>query len=134
VSGGQVSDLSYDLRTTDRLAWEDLPMCRWFVITALLGAALPTVARAEPLPDFGHREVRSEEELNATATWHRYILEEVAKRVAVNKAAYEVQAAMQVVRLHEVRAPIDGVVTKISRFSGEGVKAHSDVILQIKAQ
>jgi hypothetical protein len=36
---------------------EDLPMCRWFVITALLGPGLPSFARAEPLPELVGRTV-----------------------------------------------------------------------------
>jgi hypothetical protein len=64
----------------------------------------------------------------------RYASEETAGRLGVQKAAYEVIAAMRDVRLHEVRSPGYGVVKQICKTRGDAAGPNADVILQLKVQ
>jgi RNA polymerase sigma factor (sigma-70 family) len=55
-------------------------------------------------------------------TWDRYIEEEVAREVAVRQRQRELQAAVTVLNLHEIRATRQGVIRRFIKHRGEGVR------------
>ncbi len=72
--------------------------------------------------------VSNDEMRAAEMTWQRYQEEEVAKRAALRKAEREVNAAMTILRMHEIRSPVTGVIRKIYKQRGEGIKALEPLI------
>jgi WD40 repeat protein len=75
--------------------------------------------------------VSAEEYRGAVLTHHKYLEEEIEKRAAVRTAEFDVFQAMKAVKLHEVRAPMSGVIKTINKNRGDGVKAYQDTLLQI---
>src|SRR5262249_32831713 len=67
----------------------------------------------------------------ALLAWNRFIQEEVAKQAALVQAAREVVAALTQLRMHEVRAPITGIVRAVYKTRGDAVKT-PDAVLQIQ--
>jgi WD40 repeat protein len=65
------------------------------------------------------------------ATFERYKEEENAKRAAVKQAERELSQAWTTLKMHEVRASIDGVIKAIYKQPGEAVK-NLDPVLQIQ--
>ena len=74
----------------------------------------------------------SAEELSgAKLAWERFIEEQKGKEAALEVARREVLQTDTVLKLHEIRAPIAGVVRRMFKQSGESVK-EQDSILRIE--
>jgi biotin carboxyl carrier protein len=72
---------------------------------------------------------RSMEDLRgAKLTWDRFFFEEISKREAIKKAEAEARAARTIVKMHEIRSPVAGTITKISKHRGEAVRAYEPVL------
>jgi WD40 repeat protein/biotin carboxyl carrier protein len=72
--------------------------------------------------------VSKDQEQASFLTWQRYVEEEVEKRMAVMVGKQEANAAYTVVKMHEIRAPISGVVKEIYKKRGEAVKELEQVM------
>jgi WD40 repeat protein len=73
--------------------------------------------------------VAPEEIRGARLTWERYIEDENAKFQAINVAKQELQQAQTLLKLHEIRATVPGVVKEITKNLGESVKEQDQVLL-----
>jgi multidrug efflux pump subunit AcrA (membrane-fusion protein) len=70
----------------------------------------------------------SAEDLRAAKlTWDRYSFEEVAKKAALEVAKVEERLAQTQLSLYEIRSPARGVITKVAKHAGEGVRAYETV-------
>jgi WD40 repeat protein len=75
----------------------------------------------------------SDEELaGAKLTWERYVEEEKAKQAALEVARREVSQTDTVLRLHEIRSPLNGVVRRMLKRTGESVKETDLAVLRIE--
>lgn len=77
------------------------------------------------------RSVSEDEMVGGELTWQRYIVEAKAKAVAVRVAEREVRRAQAVLRMHEIRSPVNGVIRAIYKKRGEAVK-NLEAVLQIE--
>ncbi len=74
----------------------------------------------------------SEEEVRAAKlTWDRYYFEEISKREAIKQARSELSQALTVLKMHEVRSPAGGVITRICKHRGEALK-YLEPVVQIR--
>ncbi|MBI1918513.1 MAG: HlyD family efflux transporter periplasmic adaptor subunit [Planctomycetes bacterium] len=73
--------------------------------------------------------VSPEELRGAKLTWERYIEDENAKLHAINVAREELQQALTLLSLHEIRAKISGEVKEINKYLGEAVREQDQVLL-----
>lgn len=75
----------------------------------------------------------SVEELSgAKLAWERYIEEERGKQAALEVARREVLQTDTVLKLHEIRSPINGVVRRMIKQSGESVKETDLAVMRIE--
>jgi WD40 repeat protein len=72
--------------------------------------------------------ITEEEFRGAKLTHERYIEEEKVKRANVLVAQREIQQTDKLLRLHEIRAPISGVIRRIDRQAGEAVKEQEPIL------
>jgi RNA polymerase sigma factor (sigma-70 family) len=71
----------------------------------------------------------SQEDLRgAKLTYDRYFQEEISKREAVKQAEAEVRVAQNRLRMHEIRSPARGIITKMYRYRGEAVRTFEPVL------
>jgi RNA polymerase sigma factor (sigma-70 family) len=71
----------------------------------------------------------SKDEVNeARAGWERYKQDVVSKGEQVNVASRDLRQANTVLEQHQIRSRVRGVVTKVYRHAGEGVKALEPVL------
>jgi RNA polymerase sigma factor (sigma-70 family) len=78
------------------------------------------------------RDSISEDDLRASElTWQRYAEEAKAKAAGIAVAQIEVQHAVTLWKMHEIRSPTDGVVRSFDKLAGEGVKA-LETVLRLK--
>jgi multidrug resistance efflux pump len=63
----------------------------------------------------------------AKLAWDCLWRAEVSKRWELDKAEAELKTALAIIRLHEIRSPVRGVITKIYRHPGEAVRAYEPV-------
>jgi WD40 repeat protein len=68
------------------------------------------------------RTVSLEDLRGAKLTWDRYFFEEISKGQAIKQAEAELNAALTVLKLHEIRAKRAGVVKAVNKQRGEAVK------------
>jgi RNA polymerase sigma factor (sigma-70 family) len=78
------------------------------------------------------RTVSLEDLRGAKLTWDRYFFEEISKKQAITEAELEARLARTRMKMHEIRSPVGGVITKFYKHRGEAVKAYEPV-LQILA-
>jgi RNA polymerase sigma factor (sigma-70 family) len=74
-----------------------------------------------------------EESSDARAAYDRALQQVVVKGEAVRVAERELKLARTVLELHEVRSRVRGVVTRLSRHAGEGVKA-LEAVAQVRVE
>ncbi len=74
------------------------------------------------------RAVSEDEVRAAELTEQRYVYEVTAKRQSVKQAECELNTALTILRSHEIRAGISGVVAKIHHDRGAGVKALEPIV------
>jgi multidrug resistance efflux pump len=67
----------------------------------------------------------------ARLAWDRYIEEEKARRIAVLQAQAEVQTALTILSMYEIRSPVRGVIRKILKNPGEAVR-ELETVLQLQ--
>jgi RNA polymerase sigma factor (sigma-70 family) len=73
--------------------------------------------------------VVSMEDLRAAKlTYDRYFFEEISKKAAITRAEAELRQAQTVVRMHEIRSPVRGVIRDIYKNRGEAVRALEPVV------
>jgi multidrug resistance efflux pump len=65
----------------------------------------------------------------AELQYQRYLEEEIHKAAVVRQAQRELSAALTVLRMHEVRSSLRGVVRRIDKHRGEAVKNLEPVLL-----
>jgi RNA polymerase sigma factor (sigma-70 family) len=76
----------------------------------------------------GAKSFVSQEDIRAAKlTWDRYSFEEVGKKAFLGMARAEEKLAQTHLGLYEIRSPARGVLTKIARHAGEGVRAYEPV-------
>jgi WD40 repeat protein len=76
--------------------------------------------------------VSDDEYFGAKLTVARYEEEEIAKAAAVRQTQRELSLALTTLKMHEIRASIDGVVKFIYKHKGEAVKLQEPNVLQIQ--
>jgi RNA polymerase sigma factor (sigma-70 family) len=82
----------------------------------------------ERLMKNGVNNVVSAEDLRgAKLTWDRYFYEEVSKKGAVKQAEAEEKLAQTHLGLCEIHSPVAGMITRIYKHRGEGVRAYEPV-------
>ncbi len=64
----------------------------------------------------------------AKLTWDRYMEEEYVKRAAVRQAQAEVQAALTMLQMYEIRSNVRGTIRGFAKKAGEGVKSLETVL------
>jgi multidrug efflux pump subunit AcrA (membrane-fusion protein) len=74
--------------------------------------------------------VSLEDVRGAKLTWDNYFYDAIARREAIKQAEAEARMAETRVRMHEIRSPVSGVITKLYRHRGEAARAY-DPVLQI---
>jgi WD40 repeat protein len=81
------------------------------------------------LYNLSQKNVSLEDLRGAKLTWDKYYYEEIGKREAIKKAFAELNAALTILKLHEIRAKINGVVKSVNKQRGEAVKGGDQVVL-----
>jgi HlyD family secretion protein len=66
--------------------------------------------------------VSMEDLRGAKLTWDRYFFEEISKREAIKEAEAALNASLTVLKLHEIRAKVSGVIKAVNKQAGEAVK------------
>ena len=79
------------------------------------------------------RLVSQEDLRSAKLTWDRYSFEEVSKKALLGMARAEEKLAETHLGLYEIRSPARGVLAKIARHAGEGVRAYEPVFQVLTA-
>jgi RNA polymerase sigma factor (sigma-70 family) len=74
------------------------------------------------------KPVSLEDLRGAKLTYDRYFFEEISKKAAIAKAEAELRQAQTVLRMHEIRSPVRGVLRDIYKNRGEAVKALEPVV------
>jgi RNA polymerase sigma factor (sigma-70 family) len=64
----------------------------------------------------------------AKLTYDRYFYEEISKKAAIARAEAELRQAQTVLRMHEIRSPVRGVIRDIYKNRGEAVRALEPVV------
>jgi RNA polymerase sigma factor (sigma-70 family) len=83
---------------------------------------------AQRLMSGGAKNVVSMEDVRAAKlTWDRYFYEEISKREAIKQSEAELNPALTMLKFHEIHSPVRGVITKIYKHVGEGVRAYEPV-------
>ena len=77
--------------------------------------------------------VSDDEYREAKRTWDCFIEEAAAQTAAVRQAQAELQAALTVLKLHEVRASRRGVIRRFCKYGGEAVD-NREPVLEIEPQ
>ncbi|MFN4258700.1 MAG: efflux RND transporter periplasmic adaptor subunit [Gemmataceae bacterium] len=75
----------------------------------------------------GQGTTSQEEMRGAELTWIRYIYEAIAKQQAIKLSESELRQSQTVLKEHEIRSKIDGIIKMIYRRPGEAVKAMEPV-------
>jgi WD40 repeat protein len=76
----------------------------------------------------GHT-ISPEEVRGALLTWDRYKYEVVQKEEAIKQARSDLNQALTVLKMHEIRSQINGVIKTVNKFRGEAVKAGEQVLV-----
>jgi WD40 repeat protein len=83
------------------------------------------------LVDLNNRQknaVSWEEVRGGKLTWDRYFFEEIAKAAAIVQNQADLNNRLTLLRMHEIRAQLNGVVKEIYKSQGEAVKALDQVL------
>jgi multidrug resistance efflux pump len=78
----------------------------------------------------GHT-ISPQEIRGALLTWDRYKYEVVQKQEAIKQAASDLNQALTVLKMHEIRSPTGGVISRLYKRRGEAVK-YLETVVQIR--
>ncbi len=73
--------------------------------------------------------VSEEDVRGAKLTYDRYYFEEIAKKEAIKQTGSDLNQALTVLKMHEIRSKVNGVVKSINKYRGEAVKAGEQVLV-----
>jgi RNA polymerase sigma factor (sigma-70 family) len=77
------------------------------------------------------RTISPEEVRGAQLTWDRYKYEVIQKKEAIKQARSDLNQALTVLKMHEIRSPAGGVISRLYKRRGEAVK-HLESVVQIR--
>ncbi len=127
-------------RVDDRLARADVGIAE----ARVAAAKADLVAAEKTATEAGHRyqtvlrlnqAVQNAEVRGALLTWQRYEAEVEGKKATVTGAELELKRARTILEMHQLRSPARGIVQRILKRPGEGVKALEPiVVIQVKEE
>jgi RNA polymerase sigma factor (sigma-70 family) len=124
VEEGQLLALVNPVFAVDELAAK---VAKLDVSEAEVKVAIKTKLEAEKRYDaaayaFSKNAISADDYRATKLAWDRAIEEEVAKRATVLQVQAELNAALTVLSMHEIRSPVPGVIKKILKHPGEATR------------